>query len=67
MPQLQYFPLATQSMEEALENSLASLIAAHRSDKGMATHWDSEVHFCVVFPVVWGALPIEVLWSLPAC
>ena len=45
LPPLQFFPLATHSMEEALENSLAALISAHRSDIGLATHW---VHIYLV-------------------
>eukprot|EP00802_Teleaulax_amphioxeia_P006340 Tamp_06344.p1 GENE.Tamp_06344~~Tamp_06344.p1 ORF type:complete len:666 (-),score=132.13 Tamp_06344:739-2655(-) len=45
LPPLQYFALATHSMEEALEASLGSLIAAHRSDKGLSTHWDPQLSY----------------------
>jgi centrosomal protein CEP76 len=45
VPPLQFFPLATHSMEEALETSLAALIASHRADNGLATHWDGQLSY----------------------
>ena len=45
LPPLQLYPLATPSMEEALEHSLCALIASHRTAHGLATHWDEQLSY----------------------
>eukprot|EP00286_Rhodomonas_abbreviata_P010675 CAMPEP_0181342296 /NCGR_PEP_ID=MMETSP1101-20121128/30917_1 /TAXON_ID=46948 /ORGANISM="Rhodomonas abbreviata, Strain Caron Lab Isolate" /LENGTH=664 /DNA_ID=CAMNT_0023453729 /DNA_START=102 /DNA_END=2096 /DNA_ORIENTATION=+ len=44
-PPLIHVPLATESMEEALEASLKQLIVEHRRSDGLATFWDHHLGF----------------------